>query len=138
MFDGKFTMIGFSKRKDDPSKYYHCQIHQESRLLPMPGEEGMYRCPQCGLPYNASNVKSDTKITSKFSVEPNPKKLLSLREKPDKKYYDAQGNEIPKSDKEAMLDLAQGRTIVQYRTTEDMTEDKIKKEPYSYHHVKKR
>ncbi len=48
----KFTIIGFSKYNyDDPSNYYHCEIHKGARLLPKPDEKGAWWCPICGTPF---------------------------------------------------------------------------------------
>ena len=122
MYRGKFTIIGFNKETNDPSRYYHCPIHQDVRLIPMSGEEGMFKCTECGLAFNPSEVFSETHITSRFSTIPNNKKIVSLVKKP-KKYYDKFGNELPTSDPDIMNDIAQGRTIVSYHTTEDIHAD---------------
>ena len=126
----KPAILGFSKYKDK-TQYYHCSIHQGARLLPMPGEEGLYWCPECGTPYNPSEVKSDTKITSRFQVIPTGKLIQSGKNRgsKDKDYYDKAGNKISKNDPDIMRDIAEGHTVVYYNTNEDITTAKSK-EPY--------
>ena len=118
------TFIGFSK-KDRDVKYYHCSIHQGSRLIPYTGEEGLYLCVECGIPYNPSEVKSDTHITSKFSTIQGQKQIISgkNRHDKDKEYYDLGGQKLPKDDPDILNDLAQGHTIVSYHTTEQIRKD---------------
>jgi hypothetical protein len=129
----KPTIIGFSKYKDK-IQYYHCQIHQGARLVPMSGEEGLYLCRECGVPYNPSDVLSDTKITSKFNVTPMQKQIVAGKNRGhrDKEFYDQTGNKINKQDPDVMQDIAAGRTIVYYHTDEDLGPKK------EFTHVKKR
>ena len=124
MFNGKrFSIIGFNKNNKDPSKYYHCPIHQSTRLVPLANEEGMYQCPECGMPFNPSEVLSDTKITSRFSTTQGDRQIVSLTKK-EKVFYDKQGNKLPQNDPDILRDVASGHTIVSYHTTEDLETDK--------------
>ncbi len=95
----------------------------------------MYYCVECGVPYNPSNVKSDTHITSRFSTTQGGKKIVSgqSRGTRDKEYYSKDGTKLPKDDPDIIRDLAQGATIVSYHTTEP-TDNKEKEFTY----VKKR
>ncbi len=130
----KAAIIGFSKYKDK-AQFYHCQIHQGTRLVPYPGEEGLYQCPLgCG-PVNPSNVLSDTKITSRFNVQPISTQVVSGKNRShrDKEFYDQTGNKINAADPDVMQDIAAGRTVVYYHTDEDLGP---KKETFT--HIKKR
>ena len=107
--------------KESNVKYYHCPIDQGARMLAYPGEEGLYQCPICGMISNPSEVKADTRITSKFAVTQG-KQIASghNRSQGQKRYYDKAGHEINPNDKDIMYDLAQGHTIEYYHTTEDI------------------
>ena len=95
----------------------------------------MYLCPECGVPYNPSNVKSDTHITSRFNIRGGQPKIVSGRSRgqKDKEYYSKDGTKLPKDDPDILHDLAQGHMIVSYHTTEP-TDNKDKEFTY----VKKR
>ena len=107
--------------KESNVKHYHCPIDQGARMLAYPGEEGLYQCPICGMISNPSEVKADTRITSKFAVTQG-KQIASghNRCQGQKRYYDKAGHEINPNDKDVLFDLAQGRTIEYYSTTEDI------------------
>ena len=107
--------------KESNVKYYHCPTHQGARLLPFPGEEGMFQCPLgCG-PIQTNEVKADTSITSRFAVTQG-KQIASghNRSYREKSYYDKSGHKINPNDKDILFDLAQGRIIEYYHTTEDI------------------
>jgi hypothetical protein len=120
-----YSIIGLSKHNND-IKYYHCQIHQGSRLIPYPEEDGLYLCTDCGIPYNPNDTKSDTKITSRFGVGSMGTKITSGKNRSykQKEYYDQTGNKINKQDPDVMKDIAAGRTVVYYHTNEDLNEKK--------------
>ena len=123
----KFTIIGFNKHNKDV-KYYHCQIHQGSRLIPFPEEEGYYYCTECGVPYNPSDVKSDTRITSRFATieggQQKPIQSAHNRSLKQKEYYDKSGHKLNKNDPDIMQDVAEGHTIEYYYTNEDLNSNK--------------
>ena len=81
----------------------------------------MFQCPLgCG-PIQTNEVKADTKITSRFAVTQG-KQIASghNRSYREKSYYDKSGHKINPNDKDILFDLAQGHTIVDYHTTEDI------------------
>ena len=118
-----YSIIGLNRKQSD-IKYYHCQIHQGSRLIPYPEENGLYLCTSCGIPYNPNDLKSDTKITSRFAVAEGGAKISSghNRSYKQKDYFDQSGHKINKQDPNIMADIAAGRTIVYYHTDEDLNE----------------
>ncbi len=130
----RISIIGFNANKPD-IKFHHCQIHQGSRLIPYTQEEGYYYCTECGVPYNPSNTKSDTHITSRFSTIEGQKKIVSGRSRgqKDKEYYDLSGTKLPNNDPDIMRDIAEGHTIISYHTTEQIDN---KEKEFTY--VKKR
>jgi hypothetical protein len=115
-----YSIIGLNRKQSD-IKYYHCQIHQGSRLIPYPEENGLYLCTSCGIPYNPNDLKSDTKITSRFAVSQGGTKISSghNRSYKQKDYFDQSGHKLPKDDPDILRDIAAGRTIVYYNTTEE-------------------
>ena len=120
-----YSIIGLSKHNKD-IQYYHCQIHQGSRLIPYLEEEGFYYCRDCGIPYNPNDTLSDTKITSRFSVGSTGTKIQSGKNRAykQKEYYDQTGHKINKQDPDIMKDIAAGHTITYYHTDEDLNEKK--------------
>lgn len=72
------------------------------------------------MPFNANQVKADTKITSKFgrpSSTGGRDKLVPLT-KTKRKLYDSQGNPLPEDDHDIRQDIAHGASVVRYHTTE--------------------
>jgi len=112
-------ILGLSKPSN--VKYLHCPVHLGARLIPYPEEEGWFQCPLgCG-PIPPTEVASDTKITSRFAVTKG-KQIASghNRSYREKQYYDKSGHKINKNDPDIMQDIAAGRTIEYYHTTEDL------------------
>ena len=112
-------ILGLSKPSN--VKYLHCPVHLGARLIPYPEEEGWFQCPLgCG-PIPPTEVASDTKITSRFAVTKG-KQIASghNRSYREKQYYDKSGHKINKNDPDIMQDIAAGRTIEYYHTTEDV------------------
>ena len=95
---------------DDPNKYFHCQIHRAARLLYIGND--IMKCPDCGTSYSESELMHRTTLQSKKSRHHKSKAYSQKRKK---KLYDQQRNPINTKDKDIMQDIAQGRTVKEYR-----------------------
>ncbi len=118
--------------KEPNIKHLHCPQHPGARLIPYPEEEGWYQCPSgCG-PIPPTETASDTKITSRFAVGPKGKQIASghNRSYREKQYYDKSSHQVNKNDPDIMKDIADGHTIVEYHTNEEVNPKT--KEPYKH------
>ena len=109
----KINVFGFRKTVlGDPNLYYHCMSHKYARLLNIKNEIGVWQCPECGVRYLESDLVHKTKLQSKRSK--NRKSMVGSLKTP-KKLYDSIGNPINTNDKDIMSDIAQGKTVKEYK-----------------------
>ncbi len=114
-----YNIIGFKNRTVNYEQYLHCVVHIGTPLITDPKDPDALICPECGLPYQESELKHETGPVSKFGSQGTTKAAI-FQGKPRKKKLVAQdGGEIPEDDEVARMDIATGNTILRYH------EDKI-------------
>lgn len=95
-----------------PKKYQECTICPGSVLVKI---DDVYRCKVCGSTYNDKDLRMDVGLQPRHS---NKNRLRVVTPTKSKTYTDQHGNPIPEDDDVIMDDIAAGRTIVEYHSTE--------------------
>ena len=96
----------------NPIKQQECAICTGSVLVKM---NDVYRCKVCGSTYNDKDLRMNVGLQPRHS---NRNKLRVVTPTKTKIYTDQHGNPLPNDDQVIMDDLAAGRTIVEYHSTE--------------------
>jgi len=109
----KINIMGFKDRKiEDPNDYFHCSLHKYARLLHVKNEHGIWQCPECGARYVESQLVHKTILQSKRS---KGRKSFVASKKRERKLHSIAGDPINLEDKDIMRDIAEGRTIREYK-----------------------
>lgn len=108
-----FCLLGFNNNSTgENAPYLHCPIHIGRPLIKDPKDPGTLMCPECGLPYQETELTHETGPESKFG---KPGAGLLLQQPKDKKKLRAEdGTEIPEDDEVTKMDLAEGRRVIKY------------------------
>jgi hypothetical protein len=123
----RYNLIGFSFNNVDTTTYKKCGIHPYKRLIPHKTDPNIAFCPECGseYPLNVKDTITEQGIKSDIPAgSQSQTKIVQAKKK--RKFRDSMGNPIPEDDKQAMADLASGKTVVYYENKiEDDAKDKV-------------
>ena len=109
----KINVMGFKDRNvENPNDFFHCNLHKYARLLNVKNEHGVWQCPECGARYIESQLVHKTILQSKRS---KGRKSIVVSQKRTKKLWSVAGDPINLEDRDAMRDIAEGRTIKEYK-----------------------
>lgn len=96
-------------------------------MIPHKTDPNIAFCPECGseYPLNVKDTITEQGIKSDIPAgSQSQTKIVQAKKK--RKFRDSMGNPIPEDDKQAMADLASGKTVVYYENKiEDDAKDKV-------------